>query len=418
MKIKISGLLLVSVGLGVLSSCSNQYKSQITVELKNAAVANAKATSHIEWEMSENNSIKIFERLRDGYSKVPTEMKQKYQDSVCEGLSELSLVNLMIFDDEINKPINKDVIGSYCQKTLLKRINRTVEEQTTQFEYLINLENDLLTKPIDFQMKTKTVELSEVMTTKEMISSLNDGEFVLTFDDGPDPVSTELVLKTLKSAGDVKAMFFTNGSKIVLSPSKIVAEHENKHVVGNHSWSHYCLSDTESCFKNNNIINKDKNEFEGPGYLSDQAVLEQIIPNFEIIQTTIGEAAPFFRYPFGSTRPSTSEYLKEHGIYEVNWNVDSDDWKKIQSLGLNYKVPDQETEKAEKQLIPFTAQDVVDSVVRQVKAKKKGIILFHDIHIRTATLLPQVLFELNKLNITIVQFKAMPLDTLSLSETK
>ncbi|GAA4531375.1 MULTISPECIES: bifunctional polysaccharide deacetylase/glycosyltransferase family 2 protein [Nonomuraea] len=63
----------------------------------------------------------------------------------------------------------------------------------------------------------------------------------LTFDDGPDPEWTPLVLDALKKHG-AKATFFTVGSKIAAHPEltrRIVAE---GHEIGNHTYTHPDLS--------------------------------------------------------------------------------------------------------------------------------------------------------------------------------
>ena len=62
----------------------------------------------------------------------------------------------------------------------------------------------------------------------------------LTFDDGPDPVLTPLVLKTL-AAHDVKATFFVIGRKASKHPELIHAITAAGHEIGNHTWSHDCF---------------------------------------------------------------------------------------------------------------------------------------------------------------------------------
>lgn len=59
----------------------------------------------------------------------------------------------------------------------------------------------------------------------------------LTFDDGPDPVSTPPILKILK-ARDVHATFFCTGSKVLASPSLFAGIAADGHTIGNHGFSH------------------------------------------------------------------------------------------------------------------------------------------------------------------------------------
>lgn len=59
----------------------------------------------------------------------------------------------------------------------------------------------------------------------------------LTFDDGPDPVSTPHILDIL-SAHNVKATFFCTGSKVLASPGLFGRIASEGHAVGNHGFSH------------------------------------------------------------------------------------------------------------------------------------------------------------------------------------
>jgi len=59
----------------------------------------------------------------------------------------------------------------------------------------------------------------------------------LTFDDGPDPVSTPRILDIL-SSHNVKATFFCTGSKVLASPGLFASIATEGHDVGNHGFSH------------------------------------------------------------------------------------------------------------------------------------------------------------------------------------
>jgi peptidoglycan/xylan/chitin deacetylase (PgdA/CDA1 family) len=59
----------------------------------------------------------------------------------------------------------------------------------------------------------------------------------LTFDDGPDPVATPMILDILNS-NNITATFFCTGSNVIRSPGlfgRIAAE---GHAIGNHGFSH------------------------------------------------------------------------------------------------------------------------------------------------------------------------------------
>ena len=59
----------------------------------------------------------------------------------------------------------------------------------------------------------------------------------LTFDDGPDPVSTPQILDIL-SSHDVTATFFCTGSKVLSSPGLLGRIASGGHTIGNHGFSH------------------------------------------------------------------------------------------------------------------------------------------------------------------------------------
>ena len=59
----------------------------------------------------------------------------------------------------------------------------------------------------------------------------------LTFDDGPDPVSTPAILDILQ-AHEIHATFFCTGSKVLASPGLFARVAAEGHTIGNHGFSH------------------------------------------------------------------------------------------------------------------------------------------------------------------------------------
>jgi len=60
----------------------------------------------------------------------------------------------------------------------------------------------------------------------------------LTFDDGPDPVSTPRLLDILKTY-DIKALFFCDGRAAEKFPDLINQIRTDCHLIGNHGYSHF-----------------------------------------------------------------------------------------------------------------------------------------------------------------------------------
>jgi peptidoglycan/xylan/chitin deacetylase (PgdA/CDA1 family) len=69
------------------------------------------------------------------------------------------------------------------------------------------------------------------------IKGRGEKRLCLTFDDGPDPVSTPLILDIL-AAHDVKATFFCTGSRVLSSPGLFARIAAEGHTTGNHGFSH------------------------------------------------------------------------------------------------------------------------------------------------------------------------------------
>lgn len=59
----------------------------------------------------------------------------------------------------------------------------------------------------------------------------------LTFDDGPDPSTTPVLLEILNAHG-AKATFFMTGANAAAYPEVASAVHSAGHAIGNHSWDH------------------------------------------------------------------------------------------------------------------------------------------------------------------------------------
>jgi peptidoglycan/xylan/chitin deacetylase (PgdA/CDA1 family) len=178
----------------------------------------------------------------------------------------------------------------------------------------------------------------------------------LTFDDGPEPVQTELILKVL-ARYNIRATFFLIGEKVKRHPdlvTQVLAS--GHHLLGNHSWDH---------------------------------------PNFHTLsvdaqaqEVRAGEAAlgalmtqKLFRYPYGNASCETNALLKTRGYQMVGWHVDSCDW----AFDRNGTVDDKEA--LECGVLPAYKNDYVGHVMSALRAHRGGIVLMHEIHPNTVALL-------------------------------
>jgi peptidoglycan-N-acetylglucosamine deacetylase len=118
----------------------------------------------------------------------------------------------------------------------------------------------------------------------------------LTFDDGPDPLSTPVLLKLLE-AQDTPATFFVSGCKVDRYPHLIDAIIRHGHTIGNHSYHH----DPLVYFKGNPAI---RHEIE--------ATQKALKP--------FGVTPRAYRPPVGIVGPGLRRPLQDAGMRVVNFS--------------------------------------------------------------------------------------------------
>ncbi len=127
----------------------------------------------------------------------------------------------------------------------------------------------------------------------------------LTFDDGPGPYTRLAVAKLLKH--HLRATFFLVGKEIRAYPGLAALENAVA-AVGDHTLTHPYL----------------------PG-LSQAEMVQQIAGNKVLIEHATGQHVVLFRPPYGAHTPAIDREVKQLGMLQVLWTVDSRD-----SLGANY----------------------------------------------------------------------------------
>ena len=121
----------------------------------------------------------------------------------------------------------------------------------------------------------------------------------LTFDDGPDPLTEEL-LDLLEMYG-ANATFFCQGQRVNLYPGLVCRSYEMGNEIANHTYSHETLT-----------------------AISRSDALEQLTKADEAIKAVTGEEAKLYRAPGGSINEKVAQ---AGGKPFIDWNVDTNDWK-------------------------------------------------------------------------------------------
>ncbi|QBP42468.1 glycosyltransferase [Paenisporosarcina antarctica] len=174
--------------------------------------------------------------------------------------------------------------------------------------------------------------------------SKKNKEIVLTFDDGPDPIYTKIVLDILKEH-QIRATFFMLGKNAKVHQSMVKEIYSEGHEIGNHTYSHP------------SNINK----------VSYNQLKLELNTTQRIIQGITGRSPLLYRTPYGDDQntyngDNKNIYDKSHfqrmmeitqmGYITVDYDIDSKDWQTDNS------------------------KEIVDNVIKN--ASNGDIILLHD----------------------------------------
>ena len=199
---------------------------------------------------------------------------------------------------------------------------------------------------------------------KEASLGLKHKEVILTFDDGPIKGNTSRILKSLKEEC-VKATFFYVGTMARAYPTLVRKVVREGHTLAHHTHSH------------NRLPNYSSQQIEN---LIDRGVsrLQKIAYNDASTEPRI----PFFRYPYLARSKRTDRLLKKKGLIAFGANIDALDWKKN------------------------TPKQIHNRIMGKLRKQGRGIILMHDIHSRTARMLPDLLDTLKAEGYKVVHIVA------------
>lgn len=200
----------------------------------------------------------------------------------------------------------------------------------------------------------RTVTVNSIADLK-----LRSHEVVLTFDDGPMPGRTENILRALDNAG-VKATFMMVGSMARAHPAIVREVAAHGHTIGTHTQSHANLAQLSVAAADAQIDGGIK------------SVSAALVPS-------MSRLAPFFRFPYLASTATLRGQLAARGIVVIDADIDSKDY--FQS----------------------TPEQVRQRTLKRIEQRGSGIILMHDIHPRTALMLPRLLADLKARGYKVVR---------------
>jgi peptidoglycan/xylan/chitin deacetylase (PgdA/CDA1 family) len=190
---------------------------------------------------------------------------------------------------------------------------------------------------------------------------LKKGEVVLTFDDGPDPKLTPLVLKALADQCS-KATFFMMGQRLTENPDLARRVAREGHATGIHSFTHPHLNT-----------------------MTPAAQLDDLKRTQAAYQAAFGSLAPAYRFPFLEETPTLLAALKEAQVAVMSIDLAIDDWN-----------------------AGDTNEILAARLTKNLKASGGGIILMHDANGPTAAAVPTLLKVLKDGGYSVVQVNWEP----------
>ena len=152
---------------------------------------------------------------------------------------------------------------------------------------------------------------------------------------------------------NIRATFFVVGEWVDKYPESVKALHDAGHEVHNHSDNHPHMTE-----------------------LTEQQIIENVSACDDKIEAVTGVRPFLFRPPYGDYNNLLIDTCKEMGLYPIQWDVDSLDWKNL------------------------SAQEIASRVVGG--AKNGSIILCHNNGLHTAEALPIIFSTLQNRGFTFV----------------
>ena len=195
----------------------------------------------------------------------------------------------------------------------------------------------------------------EVSSLSEL--KLHDKEVILSFDDGPIPGRTDKVLAILDRFG-VKGAFMMVGEMAELHPELARKVAMDGNAIGSHTYRHADLAT-----------------------LGFDAAMKEVAKGQLAVTKATGEDVNFFRFPYLAEDHKLRAAIAMRDMVVMDVDIDSKDYFNTTPVAVTKRTMD------------------------LLHKRGRGIILMHDIHKRTATMLPTLLSKLEAEGYKVVTLK-------------
>ena len=196
----------------------------------------------------------------------------------------------------------------------------------------------------------------QFFTTSYCNGSSDKKQIAITFDDGPNPRTTDVlnILKTEKA----QATFFCIGKNIPAHNEVFKRIDSEGHLIGTHSFNHHWSFPLRGKSK----------------------IIDEITQSQKLVSDILGKKPLLFRPPFGVTDPPLAAAITLTGVNSIGWSVRSYD----------------------------TVISSAEQLLKRVSKIKNGdIVLFHDTGLQTNVILPVFIEYVRSQG-----FEIVPLDQL------
>ena len=237
----------------------------------------------------------------------------------------------------------------------------------------------------DFSPKIIGSEVSELQEkdfNKKNVERLHQGhnEIILTFDDGPTPGVTDKVLDVLKEK-NIKATFFVIAEKAAIAPALMKRIFNEGHIVANHSMTH------KKALNDLNFITRKK------------VLKREVLEAHSIIAPYMGNGKNFFfRAPEGKWEDKNAEFLNDTDVGRkyigpLLWDIGG---AIVHSNGQVTRAADWDCWNKNK----LTVDECAAGYLSEAKITKGGVVLMHDLNVKSAHMLAKLLPTLEEAGFT------------------